>query len=128
MGSEQKKHKIKRQLWWNFIPNPSYENIQYHFSIINDNREIRNISSRIINELSPVDELEKRTGDAANLNYCVMSFSSYVHIDERNLSNIYKGKIRKDERLYDRKTIGRDGLEAYVQKKIQKEMKKSLNE
>lgn len=114
--------KIQRQIWWNFIPNPGDRNIQYHFAIINDNREIRNLSSRIINALAPVDELEERKGKAGNLNYNLMSFLSHVAIDYIQFSNIYEGKVRKDERLYDRERTGRDGLEEYIQKKIQREL------
>jgi hypothetical protein len=110
---------MQRQIWWNFIPNPDDENIQYHFVIINDNREIRNYSSRILKELAPVQELDERTGKAGNLNYCLMSFLSHIHIDYRNISNIYKGRVRKDERLYDRRTTGRDGLEDYILSKIE---------
>ncbi|MBD3247241.1 hypothetical protein GF378_01320 [Candidatus Pacearchaeota archaeon] len=121
-SAKEQEQEIQRQIWWNFIPNPGDRNIQYHFAIINDNREIGNLYSRIIKELAPVDELEERKGKAGKLNYCIMSFLSQKNIDFRNLSNIYKGRIKKDERLYDRQRIGRDGLEEYVQKKIQKKL------
>ena len=86
---------MKRQLWWNFRQEPLEERMQYFFVIINDSREIGSISSRVIEQLAPVDELQEREGKAGDLSYKLMVFFSQKKLTNRKLTEIYDGKKKK---------------------------------
>lgn len=111
---------MKRQLWWNFTPEPNEERAQYFFVIINDSREIGSISTRIIEQLAPVDEMQEREGKAGDLSYKLMTFLSNKTLSSWKRDKIYLGKKKRDFRLYEREKLGMDGLEAYVQSEIKK--------
>ena len=89
------------------------------FVIINDNREIGVISNRIFSELQPIDELQERGGKAGDLQYKLLVFYSHETLPLWRREKIYKGKQKRDFRLYERRKMGMDGLEEYVQKQIQ---------
>jgi hypothetical protein len=111
---------MKRQLWWNFRPEPQEERVQYFFVIINDSREIGSISSRIIEQLSMVDEMQERDGKAGDLSYKLMVFFSEKRLTNWKLDKIYEGDKKRNFRLYERERTGMDGLEAYIQSEIEK--------
>lgn len=109
------------QLIWNLTANSEERNIKYFFAIINAPREAEAIRNRLISALAPVEEIDfhERKGRIHQTNYHILSLKSSVKLE--NLSQIYKGKIKKDERLYEREKDGMDGLEAYVISKLQKQ-------
>ena len=111
---------MERQLWWNFRAQPQEQRAQYFFVIINDSREIGVISSRVVEQLAPVDELQERDGKAGNLHYKLMGFFSPRKLEGWQLRKIYNGNIRQDFRLYERHKDGIDGLEEYVLSEISK--------
>lgn len=111
---------MKRQLWWNFRPEFPEQRAQYFFVIINDSREIGSISSRIIEQLAPVDEMQQRQGKAGDLSYKLMVFFSEKNLENWRLKKIYEGDKKRDFRLYERGRTGMDGLEAYIQSEIEK--------
>ena len=111
---------MKRQLLWNMKAEMEEERIKYFFVIINDNRETRVISQRILENLAPVDEFQERQGKADNLNYKLMTFYSPMVLDNNSLFKIYAGTKKRDNRLYDRHKNGINSLEEYVQKEISK--------
>jgi len=110
---------MKRQLWWNFVSEALEQRRRYFFVIINDNREIGVISNRIFSELQPIDELQERGGKAGDLQYKLLVFYSHETLPLWRREKIYKGKQKRDFRLYERRKMGMDGLEEYVQKQIQ---------
>jgi ribosome biogenesis GTPase A len=104
---------MERQVWWNFVPNTEEQLIDYFIVIINDSREIKKIQSRVITKLAPVDELRETAGPADNLRYKILSFISNRKIESWEFKRIYDGKVKRDERLYERQN-GFEGLERYV--------------
>jgi hypothetical protein len=112
---------MERQLWWNSMPQPQEERVQYFFVIINDGREIGTISTRIFEQLAPVDELQERDGKAGHLSYRLMMFFSPKKLEGWQLAKIYRGSQRRDNRLYERQKDGISGLEQYVLREIRNE-------
>ncbi len=107
------KKTLERRILWNFIPNVDEELIEYFFVIINDSREITKLSSRIFEKFSPVQEV--RTSDIrgkSKLKARLIYFTSQRFF--QNISDVYKGRIKKDSRLYLRHKTGFEGLENYV--------------
>lgn len=102
------------QLLWNFRVNPEEENARYVFAIVNDSREIEAIKSRLMEAFSPVDTigLVEKKGRVHQTDYYIIAFNSHKKLENPN--KIYRGKIRKDPRLYEREKTGMEGLEAYV--------------
>jgi len=111
---------MERQLWWNLRTEPQEERAQYFFVIINDSREIEKISTRTIEQLAPVDELQERQGKAGDLKYKLMMFLSPKKLETWNMRKIYQGAIKRKERLYEREKTGIDGLEEYIQSEIKR--------
>ena len=109
---------MQRQLWWNFKPEPQEQRVEYFFVIINDSREIGTISTRIIEQLAPVDEFQDRDGKAGNLDYKLIVFFSQRKLEPWQLRKIYDGNTKRDFRLYRRERTGVDGLEAYVMDQV----------
>lgn len=111
---------MERQLWWNFRAQPQEQRAQYFFVIINDSREIGVISSRVVEQLAPVDESQERDGKAGNLHYQLMMFYSPKKLEEWQLRKIYNGNRKRDHRLYERHEGGIESLEEYVLGEIKK--------
>ena len=107
-----KPRKMQRQLLWNFRVNAEEQNARYVFVIVNDSRETPVIKSRLIEALAPVDNVVERTGKSGANPYHIIVFDSQKRIF--SFSPIYKGKVTKDTRLYERKTDGMNGLETYI--------------
>ncbi len=114
---------MQRQLWWNFRPQAEEERAQYFFVIINDSREIATISTRAIEQLAPVDELQERDGKAGDLMYKLMVFFSPRKLEPWQLRKIYDGNVKRDHRLYERERTGVDGLEAYIMDAVRRQGK-----
>ena len=111
---------MERQLWWNLRPDLTEERIEYFFVIINDNREIKEISTRTIEQLAPVDELQEGSGKVGDLNYRLMTFFSPRKVSTGDMDRIYQGKVKRKERLYRREKNNFQALEEYVKSEIQK--------
>ncbi len=109
---------VERQLWWNFVGIPAEEKIRWFFVIVNDKREIRKISNRIFGRLVMIEELVEREGKADGMNYKLLVFNSEKRLERDDISSIYRGNVQRDERLYMRKRLGIDGLEKYIQGKL----------
>lgn len=114
---------VERQLRWNkrksdvLIGNQT-PMIQYYVLIVNDNREINNIQTKIFEQLKPIDSLveikSKSFPDSHGLRYAFMEFiSPYDTFQPRK---VYGGKIVKDTNLYPRQKEGM--LEEYIIKTI----------
>jgi len=111
---------MERQLWWNLRVEPEEQRVQYFFVVINDNREIGIISSRVIEQLAPANELQEKRGKAGTLHYKLMEFFSPKRLEAWQLRKIYDGNVRQDFRLYERHEGGIDSLESYVLDEIRK--------
>ena len=103
---------MERQLLWNDRMKPKEEIVRYFFVIINESREAEAIKSRLFESLAPVDEVTERSGKAGQSQYFIIALNSQKKLE--NISSIYRGRIRKDTRLYERNREGIDGLENYV--------------
>ncbi len=114
---------VERQLWWNFVGIPAEEKIKWFFVIVNDKREIRKISNRIFGRLAMIEELVEREGKADGMNYKLLVFNSEKKLEKDDISSIYRGYVKREERLYTRKRLGIDGLENYVQRKLKRNNK-----
>lgn len=108
---------MQKQLLWNLRINTNEQNVRYIFAIINDSREAKALKSRLIGALAPVEEISEREGSANKTHYHLLAFTSHKKIE--GLNRIYRGKTKKDERLYERTLTGIDGLEAYIESQLQ---------
>ncbi|MBM3247283.1 hypothetical protein FJZ17_01945 [Candidatus Pacearchaeota archaeon] len=109
------------KLLWNFRANPQERQVSYFFVLgFPDSRDIATITSRILNYFAPTDNHQQRDGTAGNTKYRVLCFDAgnIAPPEPAVLSGIFRGKVRRDERLYLRERTGMDGLEAYARREI----------
>lgn len=97
---------------WRRANNPEYG--EWWFLIINQNREIEEIKSKIYKLLEPiVNESKKIEGTikGTGLRYLLINFESRASTEKSQLNQLYKN-ILQDRNLYTRQS--RDGLENYI--------------
>ncbi|RLG12736.1 hypothetical protein DRN73_01670 [Candidatus Pacearchaeota archaeon] len=112
--------KILRGIWWNNIPIPDEERVQYFFVILNDSRETRKLISRIVEMFAPVEEFQEHRGVVRGNHYDLVSFYSRRSFENWQKRRIYKGNWKRKERLYERAKEGIEGLENYVISELNK--------
>ncbi len=105
---------IRREIWWNTIPLPDEERSQYFFVVLNDSRETLKIRTRIVESFAPVEDFQEFSGKVDTQPYSLMFFYSRRFFDLNKKTRIYKGKWKKNERLYERFRDGLRALEDYV--------------
>ena len=104
----------ERQVRYNYKRANNPECNEWWFLIINQNREIRYIKSKIYKLLEPIlNEFKDIEGivKGENLRYLLINFESRTSFKKHQLKGIYKRVIR-DPKLYNRESP--DGLENYI--------------
>jgi hypothetical protein len=109
---------FNRQLWWNYVAIPSERKLNWLFVIINDKRESNVISNKIFGKLAMIEDLVEIDGKSGNRHYKILVFKSKKTLETNELSSIYRGMKKRDVRLYLRARKGIEGLETYVQRKL----------
>lgn len=112
------------KLLWDVVSDP-IEQVSHTIVVIDnpDRRMINRLQQLILEEFAPTDNfwsVDKKDKEM-ELNYRLISFDTYEMVSEERLGSCYDGKIKRDTELYVRKTTGRDGLVAYVEKKLMKD-------
>ena len=108
----------KNEVWWNRLSRPVDGEADYFFVVLNHPREARNLMNRITTSVeNSWDHLGPVSGSEGGQHYEIFGFTTHRTLDDRTLSKVYSGRIRRVERLYPRKTGGSqplDGIEDYV--------------
>ena len=109
----------KIPLLWNSIGNSEEETITYFFLVVNrDKREVDKIRNRFFNLKGHPFDVERLKGKVEKLFYELVIFKTYNReIDLDEVRKKYGGRVKKDEKLYERKK--RVGLENYVIKRVE---------
>lgn len=105
------------KILWNFRTNPGEQIVTYFFALgFPDSREMEAVTSRILRHFAPTDNNQQIGGGVGNLKYRVLCFdaANKVPPNPEDFKDIFRGKVKKDERLYPRETNGMAGLEEYV--------------
>ena len=114
---------VERQLRWNRqksdeVIGNDMNMLDYYILIVNDQREINNISSKIFDQLKPIIGLTEIKSDSFpgthGVRYAFIEFKSQY--DYFKPKEIYGGDVIKDKNLYPRQKEG--GLEEYILKTI----------
>jgi len=89
---------------------------KWFFLIINYPREIEKYQSRILNHLQMIEDLRESSGkiEDSDLSYNLITFETRQ--GKIYWPEIYNGKVRRDENLYERK--GKLSLEDYVSEQL----------
>jgi len=97
--------------------NVNSENNEWFFLIVNDKKEIRDISDRIYNLLKPIEEealaLEGRVDNDLELYYKLIRFESEKSVEKYKVKEVYQGRVLLDRKLYDGKNP--DRLANYIE-------------
>ncbi len=109
----------KPKLLWNVVSDP-IEQVSQVFVVIDnpDRRMINKLQQSILEEFAPSDNFDSVDKKEKGLDYRLVMFDTYEMVSEERLRNCYDGKIKRDSRLYPRERTGKDGLVAYVEKKL----------
>jgi hypothetical protein len=108
---------------WNFRAKSGERIVSYFFALgFDDSRDIEAVTSRILKHFAPTDENQQRDGVAGNLKYRVLCFDveNVAPPEQSEFTEIFGGRIKKDERLYFRERAGLDGLESYARSELVK--------
>ncbi|MEK6833295.1 MAG: hypothetical protein AABY32_04555 [Nanoarchaeota archaeon] len=91
---------------------------EWWFLVVNQNREIEEIQSKIFNLFAPIKEgptFIKGTSHGDDLRYRLINFESSNKVEDYKIKEIYK-KVIRDSKLYNRDR--ENGLEIYLDEKF----------
>jgi len=102
---------------WNFRANPGESLVSYFFALgFDESRELEAVAGRILKHFSPTDNNQQRNGTTGNLKYRILCFDAgnVAPPEPQEFIEIFRGRVKKDDRLYFRDRSGLDGLEIYA--------------
>ena len=112
---------IQRQLRWNVKSEENPTRQTFYFLIVGDNRLINRIKQRTKEQLQPTEDMQTLAGGVKRKSrYELVQFISYRKESPNgiNWEKIYKGKIVRDEELYERNSTA--ALETFVESHVKK--------